>query len=84
VTVTARPERTAVGLRRDVILDQLQTDHEQADHAVSDVRECEVCCRRYGLDGPVAPLRWWEVQEADGNLGQAEQEPAWYFGKRAR
>jgi hypothetical protein len=44
--------RTAVGLRRDVILAQMQDDHEQAGHAVEDVRDCEICCRRYGLDGP--------------------------------
>jgi len=76
-------ERTAPGLLRDVILDRMQTDHEEAAHAVSDVRDCGICCRRYGLDGPVEPLRWWEVREADGDFG-GEQEPAWYFAERAR
>jgi hypothetical protein len=53
VTATVPPvQRTAVGLRRDVILDQMQRDHDEAGHVVEDVRGCEVCCRRYGLDGP--------------------------------
>lgn len=36
------------GLRRDVILDRMQTDHEEAAHAVSDVR---------GLRDLLPPLR---------------------------
>jgi hypothetical protein len=43
---------TAVVLRHDVILDQMQADCEQAGHVASDVRDCAICCRRYGLDGP--------------------------------
>ena len=83
MTTTVPPvRRTAIGLRRDVILERMQTDHEQAGHAISDVRDCEICCRRYGLDRPVAPRRWWEVREADGDLGDERDErdePAWYL-----
>jgi hypothetical protein len=57
VTATTAPpvQRTAVGLRRDVILDQMQVDHEEAAHAVGDVRDCPTCLERYGLDGLPEP-----------------------------
>lgn len=74
ITGRAPAERTAHGLRRDVILDRMQADHEQAGHAEGDVRDCPICLTRYGLDGPFvprvggAPRSWWAGREADDGL----------------
>jgi hypothetical protein len=51
VTAAAQPERTAPGLRRDVILVRLQDEHDGPGYHddVDDVRDCRPCRARYGV-----------------------------------